>query len=256
MPLTQQGNDREMGSIQAILIDYEGTLNDTRGSGRLYARDLAAHMARRYHDHRADWPAAVMAAMDVMRRMQDEGMVDDAQGYAEYRRNELRAWARTLLNSAGVPFGGEEWLDAFIAEVQAAVAPRFVPMPGAVECLDRLRSMGLRLYLTSGGSSEYTAACLRDAGIAGNFAAIIGPDQVATLKNGPAFYRRCLEVAGVPAAQACAVDDSPGPLDWALAVGCYAVGVGQAALGLPVRSRFATANSLDDLPGVLSILIK
>jgi FMN phosphatase YigB (HAD superfamily) len=254
--LTQKGSDRDLGSIQAILIDYEGTLNDTRGSGRLYARDLAAHMASRYQGHRADWPAAVMAAMGVMRRMQDEQTVDDSQGYAEYRLNELRAWATTLLNSAGLPLGGVEWLDAFIAEVQQAVAPRFVALPGAVECLDRLRSMGLRLYLTSGGSSEHTAACLRDAGIASNFAAIIGPDQVATLKNGPEFYERCLGVAGVTASQACAVDDSPGPLDWALTVGCYAIGVGAAASCLPSRPRFATANSLDELPGVVSILMQ
>jgi beta-phosphoglucomutase-like phosphatase (HAD superfamily) len=256
MPLTQRGIDRDRGSIQAILIDYEGTLNDTRGSGRLYARDLAAHMALRYHDHRADWPAAVMAAMGVMRRMQDEGTVDDSQGYAEYRRNELRAWATTLLEHAGVPFGGLDWIDGFIADVQGSVAPKFAPMPGALECIAQLRSMGLRLYLTSGGSSEYTAACLSDAGIAGDFAAIIGPDQVATLKNGPAFYQRCLEIAGVEAVQACAVDDSPGPLNWALALGCYAVGVGAAAVGLPARPRFSIANSLDDLPGAVSILMQ
>lgn len=240
--------------IAVVLIDYEGTLNDTQASGRLYARDLAAFMASRYPGRRADWTGAVVAAMGVMRQMQEEQATDAWQGYADYRRRELRAWAKTLFEHAGVAADEEDQLDEFIAEVSAAVVPKYIPTPGATSCLESLSETGLRLYVTSGANSEYTSLCLRNAGLAGHFAAIIGPDRVAALKNGPSFYERCLEVAAAPPGLACVVDDSLGPLQWAVGLGCVAVGLGVAASSLPAGSRCFSISRLDELPGLLSIL--
>jgi phosphoglycolate phosphatase-like HAD superfamily hydrolase len=192
--------------------------------------------------------------MGEMRRLQDEQASGAWQGYEDFRRRELRVWAATMLDTAGLPVGGDQELDEFVAEINANVVPRYVPTPGAVEALTRLRQLGLRLYVTSGASSEYTTLCLGQAGLAGHFDAILGPDRVSVLKSGVAFYRGCLGKAEVEPDQACAVDDSVGPLDWALNAGCYAVGVGAAASLLPPRERFSAIDNLGELDRAVILL--
>lgn len=242
--------------VEVFFFDFEGTLNDTAAAGRAYAVDLATYMARQHPGHQADWPAAVVAGMRATRAMQGAAGQQDWQGYAEYRRRELRAWVEALLESAGLAVPGAAGLDELARQISSQVQLSYVPTPGAVECLSVLQATSCRLYVTSGADSAYTTACLEGAGLAGAFAGILGPDRVGVLKTGPAYYEQCLAFAGASAATACVVDDSPGPLEWALELGCRAIGVGPAAAQLPRHDALITLGNLGQLPAVLKILNK
>lgn len=249
------------GQLKAVFLDYEGTLNDSMQSGRLYAGELAGYLGRRFPDREiANCGRAVLAAMEATRSMPDQfGDGRTWPGYAEYRHRELRVWLKALLATAGLPLPTTDRdLDVLAADLVLNVAPRYAPTPGAVEAMHQLSRAGLRLYVSSGATTEYTARCLRDAGLIGLFADVFGPDKLDTLKIGAGYFAKCFRYADTDPARACVVDDSPGPLRWALALGARAIGVGvpaeQLALGGDpggAAGRYRAIGNLGELTEVL-----
>ncbi len=250
------------GRVDAVFFDYEGTLNDSVQSGGL---ELVGYLKRRYPGHTVEgFGNAVRAALEATRRLPDQyGHGVPWPGYAAYRRRELRLWFETLLRTAGLPIpDGGEALDELAADLAREAAPRFVPMPGAVAALRSLSHTGLRLYIASGATTEYTAPCLRDAGLIGLFDDIFGPDKLDTLKTGQDYYVKCFAAAGVEPRRACVVDDSPGPLRWALELGARAIGLrvpaGLVAApdggddGAAIAERYTEIENLGELTSVLT----
>jgi putative hydrolase of the HAD superfamily len=93
-------------------------------------------------------------------------------------------------------------VDAFVEPFLDAIA--FEPLPGAVEAVERLRSLGLALAVVSNWDETLPERI-------GHFGVevVVSSAEVGVAKPDPALFRLALERLGVPAARALHVGDSP-----------------------------------------------
>ena len=217
----------------AVFIDFEGTLNDVNGSGRLYVRDFLSWARGSYPADPAVWATALAKAMEGVFRNQAAAARHPAAwpGYVAYRRRELTVWAQDLFREAGMVVPGDEEALDLALRLEDEVPSKMVPLPGALELVNALADHnGRQLFIASGAPSTYTKQCLQSAGVLGYFQRVLGPDVVDTLKTGPEYYRRAFRATGYSPDQCAVIDDSPGPLAWALQTGARAVvAVGKAS---------------------------
>ena len=243
----------------AVFFDFEGTLNDTAQSGRLYAADLARWMGRRFPAHEADWGRAVLAGLAAMRQHQaaaaDQPLPPD--GYDTYRQKELSAWLEAMVEVAGLRLPADLSQAELLSALERAIVLQLAPTTGAVDAVRQLARSGMSLYISSGADSRYVERCLVDAGLRECFREVFGPDKLQTLKTSPEFFTRCFAAAEVEPAAAWVVDDSPDPLAWALDLGAQVVAVGlddRDLARLSDRSGFHAIRNLQGLTAVLSLV--
>ncbi len=217
----------------AVFLDFEGTLNDVVGSGRLYARDFVSWARGVYPIDASVWAAALTKAMEGVFRNQVAAArhPETWPGYATYRRRELTLWAQDLFREAGLTVPGDREALEMALRLEDEVPSKMAPLPGALELISALADHnGRQLFIASGAPSSYTKQCLQSASVLIHFARVLGPDVVDTLKTGPEYYRRAFQITGRSPDQCVVVDDSPSPLAWALETGARAVvAVGKAA---------------------------
>lgn len=219
--------------LDGVFLDFEGTLNDTRSSGRLYARDFVAAMGRRFDVEPASWVGAIAQSLDDVRALQDTAAKEPWPGHDGYRRRELVLWLRSLYGTAGVGLpAGDDDVYALARQLEDSIPVHFAPLPGADQLIRDLAGRGLRLHIASGAYSKYVSRSLSDSGLLSFFAGVYGPDNLDTLKTGPCFFTRAFAAAGCDPARCLVVDDSPGPVDWAAQVGARAIRVGAEGVDL------------------------
>lgn len=80
-------------------------------------------------------------------------------------------------------------------------------LPGAVDMLAALESLGLKLAVCSNKPVAYTRALLADLGVAERFAGVLGPEDVARPKPAPDMLCAGLSRLGVSADEALYVGD-------------------------------------------------
>ena len=249
-------------NITGLFLDFEGTINDTAKAGLRYAEGVALWLERRLPGQQADWRRAVAAALDAMREFQSRVRPGAAGGpsHEEYHRAELQVWLRTLLLTADVELPAEIQPHDLLRAIQTEVGPEFVPTPGATTALQALHKAGFKLFVTSGADSRYVRACLAEGGVIDLFEDIQGPDSLRLPKQGPEFFQRCLEQAQLRADQICVIDDSAGPISWALGMGARAVAIDLAddvlqrlktVAGAAALDRLRTVRNFGELPDVL-----
>jgi len=101
--------------------------------------------------------------------------------------------------------------------------------PGVSELLDEARAHGLTLAIVSSSSRSWVDSNLRRLDVRGEWTAIICADGDPTrCKPSPALYREALEILGVDADQAVAIEDSPNGIAAARAAGVFCVAVPNA----------------------------
>jgi HAD superfamily hydrolase (TIGR01509 family) len=103
-------------------------------------------------------------------------------------------------------------VDEFVAPFLDAIA--FEPMPGAVEAVTRLRSLGLALAVVSNWD-ETLPERIGDFGVE----VVVSSAEVGVPKPDPALFRLALERLGVRAERALHVGDSPEDEEGARAAG-------------------------------------
>jgi beta-phosphoglucomutase-like phosphatase (HAD superfamily) len=213
--------------LEGVFLDFEGTLNDTRASGRLYARDFMAVMGQRYDVPPASWAGAIVKSLDDVRQLQDTAAQEPWPGYDAYRRRELILWLRSLYGAAGVELPPcDDDVHALARQLEDSIPVRFAPLAGAGQLIRDLSGRRLRLHIASGANSGYVSRSLADHGLLEFFAGVYGPDNLDTLKSGACFFRRAFAAAGCKPARCLVVDDSPGPVCWAVEAGARAIRVG------------------------------
>ncbi len=94
------------------------------------------------------------------------------------------------------------------ARTDALIADQRV-LPGVVERLEEARAMGLALAVASSSSRAWVEGHLERLGLFDHFNALRCAGDVPRVKPDPALYRAVLEVTGVCAADAVALEDSP-----------------------------------------------
>lgn len=178
--------------LRAVLFDFDGTLWDSETAVFGVFRDLYAD-----HGHELTlqtWSAAI-------------GTVGGFDAYG------------TLNELAG---GGLEIEDlAARTEERIAAAVREVPLrPGVGAFLDRLDDVGVRRALVSSDRTGWLVTNLERLGRPDGWAAMVCADgDAARAKPNPHLYEAALELLGVPAREAFAIEDSPNGIRAAKAAG-------------------------------------
>lgn len=93
------------------------------------------------------------------------------------------------------------------------------PMPGARDLLSQAKALGIATAVVTSNSRARAEAWLTAKGLAPLIDRIVGGDEVERGKPDPAPYLKALEILGLPAGRARAVEDSPGGAHAAVAAG-------------------------------------
>lgn len=97
--------------------------------------------------------------------------------------------------------------------------------PGVGQFLEDARDLGLRVAIVSSSSRSWIQSNLERLGLVDGWATIVCADGDTTrCKPSPALYLEALELLGVAANEAIAVEDSPNGIASARAAGIFCVG--------------------------------
>lgn len=126
--------------------------------------------------------------------------------------------------------------------------------PGVRDALATLRGWGVRLGVCSNKPRPFTEQLLGHLGLAGVFAVVVGPEDVAHIKPAPDMLRLALARLGLEPAQALYVGDMRVDIQTARAAGVpvFVVATGSDTLDdLRSAGPDRVLNQMGELPGVL-----
>jgi putative hydrolase of the HAD superfamily len=223
---------------RAILLDALGTLLELEDPGPALADELGAAGAAVSEDEAR---AAVVAEMTYYKAHHDEG--SDAERLADLRRRCAQVLADNLPAHAQ-----QLGLEAITQALLAAI--RFRPFDEVPDTLRALRASGHRLVVVSNWDvslHEQLAATGLDAFVDG----AVSSAEAGAGKPHPDIYERALDVAGVEAADAMMVGDSPDmDIAGALSLGIRSVLVDRWGVAEAPAGAYRIA-SLAELPAVI-----
>jgi HAD superfamily hydrolase (TIGR01509 family) len=121
--------------------------------------------------------------------------------------------------------------------------------PGVREFLDAARELDLRVAIVSSSSRSWIDSNLERLGLLDGWATIVCADgDTARCKPSPALYLEALELLGVAANEAIAVEDSPNGIASARAVGIFCVGFpNDVTSALDLTQADVVVESLEDV---------
>ncbi len=90
-------------------------------------------------------------------------------------RKPIRDWLMTNGRVDEIPAIDKE-IDDLLTSVELQFVDEAEPFPGSVECLDTIKSKGLKIGLLTRGSREYGMKALDVAGVLDRFDAVVGRD--------------------------------------------------------------------------------
>ncbi|HUZ13986.1 MAG TPA: HAD-IA family hydrolase [Caulobacteraceae bacterium] len=132
--------------------------------------------------------------------------------------------ARALLErgfaAAGSAIAPQEMgpiFERFIEIYRGRIAAISRPYPGVAAALDDLAAAGARLAVCTNKRTDLSRTLLAALGLAGRFAAVVGPDAAGAAKPDPRHLLAAIEAAGGVAARALMLGDSRTDLDAARA---------------------------------------
>jgi putative hydrolase of the HAD superfamily len=211
-----------------VLLDLDDTILDDTG-----ARDECWRVA-------CDEAAETRPELDpdvLLREIERVRDVfwSDADRHREWRPRMREAWGQ-IASEALVSLGHDD--PGFAAAIgdrhfelrDAAITP----LPGAVEALHHLRSLGLTLGLVTNGGSEGQRAKIERFALAAHFDYIGIEGELGVGKPHRVAYETALQSLGVAAADTWMIGDN---LEWdvwgAQAVGIYGIWLDKHGTGLP-----------------------
>ena len=200
-------------------------MNDNELRGPQWQRLVAEYLAPRLGGTAQAWAEAnkVVAKREFeLYKQHFWGRAD--LDYLSYREQWDKNWLTGMAVRVGVdaPDGdaclrlSRETCDFVTRRVRSAY-------PGVVHAINELNAEGYTLYTASGEDSEDLAGYLEGMGVRERFVKLYGPDLVNTAKEGPQYYLRVFEDAGVAPGRAVVADDLPIAVSWAREAGATAV---------------------------------
>lgn len=92
------------------------------------------------------------------------------------QRTPIRLWLEA--HGRGDEFPGiNREMDDLCTEIETEFVDEARPFPGSLECIDELKSMGLKVGLLTRGSREYARQALGRFGVFEKFDAVVGRDH-------------------------------------------------------------------------------
>ncbi|MDX6669954.1 MAG: putative hydrolase of the superfamily [Solirubrobacteraceae bacterium] len=225
--------------MRAVLLDALGTLLYLEPPAPPLRRELAA---RGVEVDEETAGAALQAEIAYYRAHNLEG--SDRAALAGLRRR-CAGVLRDALGEAGRALTVEAVEEALLA------ALRFTPYPDALPALERLRAAGLRLVVVSNWDVSLHDR-LAETGIAARVDGVIASAELGAAKPDPAIFRHALTMAGVAAAEAVHVGDSPAAdVAGARAAGIEPILIVRAPAAAPAEP-VRTVASLAELPDLVA----
>jgi FMN phosphatase YigB (HAD superfamily) len=189
----------------AIFLDAAGVLLDTEVMPTQWQRLAGEFFGRRLGGDPERWALAnAWAAERLWARYRDPGGTPN-----ETHMRVRRLWLREMCERVGVP-APRNTAD-LVLEAHAWICERVIaPLRDAPDGVRALKRAGHRLFTSTGQPSWEIAGYLRALGVRNLFAErTYGTDLIDRWKTSSAFYTRILQDAGVSAADAVTVDDTP-----------------------------------------------
>jgi HAD superfamily hydrolase (TIGR01509 family) len=161
------------------------------------------------------WQAVEHVASTVGYRLTDADLPDVLGRPVEHTATALRT-------ATGAPL--DPLTAALRREFAARLAGRIVPLPGAVELLDRLRRDGITTGLVSASPRSVVDTVLGVLG-ADRFAVTVSADDTEHTKPAPDPYLAAARLLGIPPYACVVVEDTPAGVSSAEAAGCHVLAV-------------------------------
>ena len=182
-----------------LIFDLDGTVADT---SPIHAAAFNQAFAR--HGVRVDYPAIAGLRTDTaVDRVLDQAGIDADAGERAALVEAKRSAARAALQTVR-------------------------PLPGA-RAFIRWAGPHYRLAMVSSGSARAVNGVLDRLGLTDSFEPLVTGDDVAAPKPDPEPFRRCLDLARVPAAEALVFEDADAGLASARAAGIATIRIGDPA---------------------------
>lgn len=126
------------------------------------------------------------------------------------------------------------------AGYRARAAAGVEPLPGAIELLETLRSLGRRAFVVTSGSAASTDVVLGSTGIGALVEGVVTADDVTEAKPSPEPFVTCCERFGVIPTHAAVVEDALAGVQGARAAGIATIGVHDPTIATAVGEFFPT----------------
>lgn len=200
---------RAAHSVDAVLLDFDGTLIDSVGVLReAYARFLDAH-----------------------------GKVPSDAEFERWVGPSLAEIVAGLTRAHAIGGDARALFDEYMRLVEAGYVARAPLAEGAEALLAWLRAESIPAAIVTSAPSRLCRLRLERDGLGERFAAVVCGDDVSRGKPAPDGYLEALRRLAVPASRALAVEDSPAGVRAARSAGLRCV-------GLRERAPLATAGAL------------
>jgi putative hydrolase of the HAD superfamily len=186
-----------VGGLRAVLLDGLGTLLSLEPPAPALRADLRDRVGIELSPEEAE--TAMTAEISFYRAHVMEG--GDAEGLRALRLRCARALHGALPGHVRGQASPEDVLPALLAAI------RFRPFPEVPAALGALRGRGLRLVVASNWDSSLHQV-VQDTGLGRLIDGVVTSAEAGAAKPAPELFRRALELAEVPAAQAWHAGDS------------------------------------------------
>ncbi len=217
----------------AVVFDLDGTLVATTFDREETRKALTAELRRFGFDTlRLDMGPPTQAMMDSARLQSESGEV--AASYEEVR----------------------DRLYSVLDELEFKAVGGAVPLPGAVETLDRLKSAGVRLAVVTNSGRKVTEEVLRRAALRDRFEVVLCRDDVPAMKPSPDGLLRCISMLGLAKDGVWYVGDSRFDVTAGKRAGVRVVGLTSERYSesrLKDEGADFVISSLSELPAILGV---
>lgn len=233
---------------KAILLDMDDTILDFSGGAAACWDGVCGEFAHEFEDVSAQ---QLRRAIDDYRRW----FWDDAERHRRGRL-DMEVARREIVTGALLRLGLDvpEIADRIARAYITARAGSLRLFPGAVETLDHLRLLGIRLALITNGRAEDQRGKIEQFALARFFDYILIEGEYGVGKPDERVYRHALAQVGVAPAEAWMVGDN---LEWDVAapqrLGIFGIWYDVAGTGLPASSRVRPDAIVRTLAGLAEV---
>lgn len=177
-------------TLQAVVLDVDGTLVDSERDGHRVAFNMAFEEAGMPDRWDVECYGELLGVPGGKRRL---SAYFEEQGMPEAERDELAGRLHRRKTDIFKEMASQGQIGA---------------RPGVVELVDELSEAGVRLAVATTGSREWVDPLLDKLFGAGRFQAIVGGDEVERRKPDPSCYLTAVERLGLGPSAAVAVEDA------------------------------------------------
>jgi beta-phosphoglucomutase len=197
-----EGEAVEHGRYRAAIFDLDGVIVDTAKYHYLAWKRLANELGFEFTEQDNERLKGVsrMRSLEILLEVGGVEMDEAEKVAAAEKKNE--------------------WYVEYIQRIDESEI-----LPGARECLLRLREMGVKIAL--GSASKNTPTILNRLGIVGLFDAVVDGNRTSKAKPDPEVFLLGAQDLGVGAADCVVFEDAEAGLQAARAAGMYAIGIGE-----------------------------